>query len=138
MVSALTHFVGGSQQRSAGIAALSALRGRNARGWRSYSPAISKLFYLQLLYVLQDGQNKYEAHEVANIVQIGGWLFDEASSLRDALPLDSIKADSLIRAIDFWLAGAADCKKLGVESARVAEWRSLLSAEAAQQVSAQP
>jgi hypothetical protein len=110
VVSALTHFVGRSQERSAGLAALRVLSGgagsfprdasmaqpppgswvrvfarlwfaarasRSRARWSRYAPAVGQLFYRQLIYVLCHGRNRWEAHEIANVVAMADWLVND-------------------------------------------------------------
>jgi hypothetical protein len=73
-LTALEHMQG-SQRRSIGIAALTILRDRD-RTWRKYRSTIRELFYRQLLYLYVHGENRWQAHEVANIEAMTAWLFD--------------------------------------------------------------
>jgi hypothetical protein len=110
VVSALTHFVGGSQERSAGLATLRVLSGgagsfpsdasvtqppprswvrvgtrlwlasragQSRAAWSRYAPAVGQLFYRQLIYVLCHGRNRWEAHEIANVVAMADWLIND-------------------------------------------------------------
>src|SRR5881409_3714773 len=60
VVAALSHMGGGSQERSAGVAALMALRGPLGkrpghfykRGWDFYGPAVGQQLFRQLMYLL--------------------------------------------------------------------------------------
>ncbi|MGC5075675.1 hypothetical protein [Agrococcus sp. DT81.2] len=89
VMSALSHLVGGSQHRTAGIAALHVLRGAAVKGgragrWHRYRSAIDALVYAQLLYLLMHGGNRGQAHEIANMDSMAEWLFDgDAAELRD-------------------------------------------------------
>src|SRR5437879_13624171 len=62
---ALGYFTGGSQNRSVGIAGLRIVR--NSTVWPQYCDAIRDLFQKQLIYLLAQGTNRWEAHEIANI-----------------------------------------------------------------------
>jgi hypothetical protein len=96
---ALKHFTGGTQNRSAGIAALRIVRAGSKdfdgdEVWKTYGPAIQGLLYSQLLYLYEKGAperdargkdtrekdekkgiNKTEPHEAANIELMSDWLF---------------------------------------------------------------
>jgi hypothetical protein len=74
VVAALEHMTGGSQERGAGLAALAALRGERSWGARfgrrkglDYEAAIGQHLYRQLIYVMNYGSNKGQAHEIENI-----------------------------------------------------------------------
>jgi hypothetical protein len=65
---------GGSQERGAGLAALTALRRRRlffgSRGtgrWEHYEQAIGQHLYRQLMYVMNYGSNRGQAHEIENV-----------------------------------------------------------------------
>ncbi|SRR6266568_7550911 len=84
IVAALEHMTGGSQERGAGLAALRALRGRQSRAhvferlaWNPYGPVVGQQLYRQLLYVLNYGRNKYEAHEIENVIEMLDWLTED-------------------------------------------------------------
>lgn len=93
VVSALNHFVGGSQERNAGIAALRVLSGAAAtpdrkrrsyltgnasfRSWHKYGHAVGRLFCGQLVYILTHGKNRFQAHEIANVLAMAEWLFED-------------------------------------------------------------
>lgn len=97
VVSALNHFVGGSQQRNAGIAALRVLSGVAAKSspkrpwprarsrskgsstWHKYGGAVGRLFCGQVVYILSHGSNRWKAHEIANVVAMVDWLLNDRS-----------------------------------------------------------
>ncbi|MDQ0030145.1 hypothetical protein J2S89_001970 [Arthrobacter bambusae] len=80
VVSALTHLVGGSQERTAGIAALTVLSSRlPRRRWAKYTPAVGQLLYSQLVYLLLHAGNRGQAHEIANIIAMADWLLSEGT-----------------------------------------------------------
>ena len=90
VVAALSHMGGGSQDRSAGIAALKALRGPlygrsglfdRLRGWNAYGPAIGQQLFRQLIYLLNYGKGRYWAHEVENIIAMTDWLLRDSEQL---------------------------------------------------------
>jgi hypothetical protein len=85
IVSALTHLVGGSQERSAGLATLRTLRARTGRrAWGEYSSSVERLLHTQLLYVLVHGRNRWQAHEAANVEVMAEWLLsDQTFSLTE-------------------------------------------------------
>jgi hypothetical protein len=64
VVAALSHMGGGSQERSAGVAALLAMRGPvdrppghfDRRGWATYGPAVGQQLFRQLIYVFESRQ----------------------------------------------------------------------------------
>lgn len=78
IVAALGYFQR-SQRRSVGIAALDVLR--NRRAWNEYRGAVSQLFYRQLLYLFAHGENRWQAHEIANIEAMTEWLLDGNMSM---------------------------------------------------------
>ncbi|MGP4105416.1 hypothetical protein [Nonomuraea sp. KM90] len=89
--------MGGTQERSAGLAELWVLRGMKPvtmatrgnrsrfrrhlmfkrRAWARYAPAVGELFYKQLLYVLCHGSRRWQAHEIANVIGMVNWLLDD-------------------------------------------------------------
>lgn len=99
VVAALTHLVGGSQERTAGLAALTILSGSNPyphtesnaaaphsrrsrraqRHWGRYAPAVGQLIYAQLMYLLLHASNRHKAHEIANIIAMADWLLRDGS-----------------------------------------------------------
>ena len=149
LVNALTHFVGGSQQRSAGIAALRVLSGppkRQARrlpacvsrvlrrvhsnrstragvGWRRYGPAVGELFTNQVVYVLSEGKNRWKAHEIANVIAMVDWLLADRE-----LDLDAAKRRSLAAAMGDYLHESAkgplnaDWESLEYIRHKIEEW----------------
>ena len=77
---AFGHFTGGTQKRSAGIAALQIVRAGSEdfdgdEAWKTYGPAIQGLLYSQLMYLYEKGVDKTEPHEAANIELMSDWLF---------------------------------------------------------------
>jgi hypothetical protein len=89
VVAALSHMGGGTQERSAGVAALMAMRGpidRRPRrvdrgGWAIYGPAIGQQLYRQLIYVLNLGKGNDAAHEIENIIAMTDWLLGDKARL---------------------------------------------------------
>jgi hypothetical protein len=89
VVAALSHMGGGTQERSSGIAALMALRGPlarqpgrfDSRGWAIYGPAVGQQLYRQLIYVLNQGKEPYDAHEVENVISMTEWLTSDSRRL---------------------------------------------------------
>ena len=74
-ITALEYFQG-SQRRSVGIAALTVIRDRR-KAWRSYRDTTRQLFYSQLLYLYRHASNRWQEHEISNIVVMTSWLFDD-------------------------------------------------------------
>ncbi len=87
---ALSHMGGGSQARSAGVAALMALRGPLNRtpgrfrnpGWAIYGPAVGQQLFRQLMYVLNHGSRKFHTHEVENVIAMADWLLRDNKTLK--------------------------------------------------------
>jgi hypothetical protein len=85
VVAALSHMGGGSQERSAGLAALMALRGPLGRSpgifekrvWAIYGAAVGQQIYRQLIYLLNYGENRYKAHEVETMILMVHWLLND-------------------------------------------------------------
>jgi hypothetical protein len=85
VVAALSHMGGGSQERSAGVAALLAMRGPLDRplghfdrsGWAIYGPAVGQQLFRQLIYVLRCGKQNTAAHEVENLIVMIDWLLND-------------------------------------------------------------
>ena len=81
MIAALSHLVGGTQERTAGISALVILLGSaeapiSMRGCRSgYCDGATWEFQARTIYVLSHGSRRWAAHEVANLMDMGSWLF---------------------------------------------------------------
>lgn len=84
VVTALGHLGGGSQERAAGLAALRALKSLTGTRWPDYSPVVGQLLYTQLLFVLTQGRNRWEAHEVANLMCMSTWIDSDATLGFDA------------------------------------------------------
>jgi hypothetical protein len=74
----LGFFGGGSQKRSIGIAALRIVE-QDEGAWLHYRDAVASLLYAQLLYLFAHGENRWESHEIANIVSMTDWLIDRAA-----------------------------------------------------------
>jgi hypothetical protein len=85
VAAALSHMGGGVQERSAGVAALSALRGPLSRrprrlsrgGWTIFGPAVGQQLFRQLIYVLNHAEKPYSAHEVENVLSMVDWLIQD-------------------------------------------------------------
>jgi hypothetical protein len=87
MSTALSHFTGKSQNRGVGIAALRMIQESAANltieriltheELKLYQSSIRTLLYGQLLYLYMYGENRYKAHEAANILEMSHWLFSE-------------------------------------------------------------
>ncbi|MFD7626265.1 hypothetical protein ACFV7Q_09485 [Streptomyces sp. NPDC059851] len=92
VTAALSHMGGGTQERSAGVAALRAFRGPIGRGWfgrtrrprlfwrldwKRYAPAVREQLFRQLVYVLTHGRQRFHAHEVENAMAMIEWLLDD-------------------------------------------------------------
>src|SRR3954470_23028210 len=74
VVSALNHLVGGSQERAAGLAALRLLESITPiERWAGYKGFIRNLLSTQLIFVLTEGRNRWEAHEIENAHAISAW-----------------------------------------------------------------
>jgi hypothetical protein len=71
----LAFFGGGSQKRSIGIAALQIVE-KDEAIWPHYRDAVASLLYAQLLYLFAHGSNRWESHEITNIVSMTDWLID--------------------------------------------------------------
>jgi hypothetical protein len=74
-ITALEYFQG-SQRRSVGIAALTVIHDRG-QVWNSYRDTTRQLFYSQLLYLYEHASNRWQEHEISNIVVMTSWLFDD-------------------------------------------------------------
>jgi hypothetical protein len=98
----LGFFAGGSQERSVGIAALRIVE-HDVGAWLRYRDAIASLFYAQLVYLFAHGRNRWESHEIANMVSIMHWLLEP-----EAFPqLSASPKDQLIREMKLYGAEAA-------------------------------
>lgn len=77
VVNALNHLVGGSQERAAGLAALSFLKSETpSERWAAYENSVRDLLVKQLIFVLTAGRNRWEAHEVENVREIANWFIN--------------------------------------------------------------
>jgi hypothetical protein len=103
MSTALGHFTGKSQNRGVGIAALRIIKISSAelaeKGTltkeeeEQYRASIRALLYGQLLYLYIYGQNRDEAHEAANMLDMSEWLFsDYIVGLKDEQKVNLSKA----------------------------------------------
>jgi hypothetical protein len=79
LIVAAVEYFQGSQRRSVGIAALAVLRERPA--WTEYRATVSQPFYRQLLYLIGHADNRWQAHEIANIEGMTDWLLEGDMSL---------------------------------------------------------
>lgn len=85
VVAALSHMGGGSQARSAGVAALTAMRGplklplkrSRQREWALYGPAVGQQLFRQLMYVLNHGENRFVTHEVETVIAMTTWIIED-------------------------------------------------------------
>jgi hypothetical protein len=133
VVAALSHMGGGTQERSAGVAALMAMRGpidRKPRrvdrgGWTIYGPAIGQQLFRQLIYVLNLGKRKHAAHEIENIIAMTDWLLGDKVRLgftdlgqmhRLAISIKAYKGDREVP------AGELQDNSLGQLLNRVDDW----------------
>jgi hypothetical protein len=107
--------VGGSQERSAGLATLDVLRGRSAewwrlpsrRAWRDFAPSVGQHLFRQSIYVLHHGSRRYYAHEIENVIAMVDWLVADAE-------LDFRSHDQqarLLSALDEYLEPSATAAK---------------------------
>jgi hypothetical protein len=90
---ALAQMGGGSQNRSAGVAALLVLRGPIERqprrlaghGWTTAGPAVGQQLFRQLIYVLLHGKGRFVSHEVETLIVMANWLLrDQLLAFGDA------------------------------------------------------
>jgi hypothetical protein len=110
IVAALSHMGGGTQERSAGLAALMAMRGpidcRPRRvdrdGWARYGPAIGQQLYRQLIYLLNEGRGNEAPHEIENIIVMTDWLLRDKALLNFA---DSGQMHRLAVSIEAYMRG---------------------------------
>ena len=100
---ALGYFTGKSQPRSVGIAALRIVRTYSDQ-WPACQGAIRDLLQKQLIYLLVHGENRWEAHEVANIEDMGDWLLLSG----DFDPLSETRQQDLAAAVDQYERDAPD------------------------------
>jgi hypothetical protein len=83
IVTALNHLVGGSQERTAGVAALRVLKDTALSDrWHDYDDAVRNLLTTQLQFILARGRNRWEAHEIANAQEIARWFLDTNGQIR--------------------------------------------------------
>jgi hypothetical protein len=80
IATAFSHFKGGTQNRSAGIAALQIVRAGSEdldkdQAWKTYGPAVQGLLYSQLMYLYNKGAHKASPHEAANVELMSNWIF---------------------------------------------------------------
>jgi hypothetical protein len=137
IIAAMEHMVGGSQQRSAGLATLAVLRGRSAvpwrflsrRAWREYAPSVGQHLFRQSIYVLHHGSRRYYAHEIENVIAMVDWLIDDDE-------LSPEQRARLLSALDEYLTpgatAAKDTTRVGPSVAAIAkraddEWRTRLA-----------
>jgi hypothetical protein len=111
IIAALGHMGGGSQERSAGLAALTALQGRSTgrlrfltrRVWSTYAPSVGQQLFRQSTYVLTHGRRRFYAHEVENLIAMIDWLTTDRE-----LAFDSAEQRKrLMHAVDTYLAESA-------------------------------
>jgi hypothetical protein len=123
IVAALEHMTGGSQERGAGLAALAALRGTRSRDigfgrrrWLDHQAAIGQHLYRQLIYVMNYGSNRGQAHEIENIRVMLDLLLSEDHLIEvcDRGQVERLQ-DSLNR-----FAGTAQTKPGGNEAGAIA------------------
>ena len=124
IVAALEHMTGGSQERGAGLAALRALRGRQSGAhiferlaWKPYGNVVGQQLYRQLIYVVNYGRSKYEAHEIENVIEMLGWLTEDKSLLRSLDPEQRKRLSTSLARYD----GSVHPKQDSVEAPFLAE-----------------
>lgn len=84
VVSSLDHLVGGSQERTAGLAALRLLKSLTpVERWTRYEVFVRDLLSTQLIFVLTEGRNRWEAHEAENARMISAWLLADRQFLSE-------------------------------------------------------
>ncbi|WP_431040835.1 hypothetical protein ACQUSR_02305 [Streptomyces sp. P1-3] len=129
LMSALKQFEGQSQPRSAGIAALRVLSQKRvlklpwgsvplplgaAAAWRSYQETVSELFYRQLLYLFAHGRNRWQSHEIENIIAMTDWLLSGKSLEFDDADKKMHLYGAMTRYLDDWrMIVKAESKRLG-------------------------
>jgi hypothetical protein len=95
---AFGHFTGGTQKRSAGIAALRIVRAGSEdfdgdEAWKTYGPAIQGLLYSQLMYLYKKKSvNETEPHEAENIELMSDWLLGKDFQLNSHMKANLEKA----------------------------------------------
>lgn len=94
---AYDRFAGGSQRRSAGIASLEGLRRSSTRLWKRHETAVDDFVIAQALYLLEEGGNRFEAHELANLRCLLNWIDPARVGPR---PLEAWQLDALRAAIE--------------------------------------
>lgn len=113
VVSALADMGGGTQRRSAGLAALAVMRGNldrrlgrlDARLWQQYGPGVGQQLFRVLAYVLNEA--KIKTHGTENAITMTDWLLRDPM-LRFADPDQRRRLATSLQAYD---------KKLGVSVA---------------------
>jgi hypothetical protein len=125
VMTAVGYFEGGSQKRTIGITSLRAVAESTA-DWARYRVSIAGLFYAQLLYLFRHGDNRWAAHEIANMESMADWLLLD-NVFPSLAPEHKLR---LLDALDRYQAEAVDqdvpakdklLEKLGT-------WRAVLSA----------
>lgn len=92
VIGALDHLIGGSQERTAGLAALRVLsETTDDLRWATYKPAITDLLSVQAQYVLTGGRNRWEAHEIANVRTIASWFLQGNGWTGDAAEVSRVR-----------------------------------------------
>jgi hypothetical protein len=101
IVEALSHLIGGSQKRAAGLSALQILKAitPDAR-WNYYDKSARQLIATQVEYVLTGGSNRWEAHEIQNIREGARWFVHNGQWTRDER-YSELK-NAALRYIDNW------------------------------------
>lgn len=87
IATAFSHFTGGTQNRSAGIAALQIVRAGSEdldrdEAWKTYGSAVQGLLYSQLMYLYKKGADKSGPHEAANVELMSDWLLGKDFQLK--------------------------------------------------------
>jgi hypothetical protein len=82
IAAALNNMGGRTQPRSAGLAALMAMRGHLDKqpsishrwSWNTYGQAVGQQLFRQLVYLLSHRSEEYSNHEIENIIAMMNWL----------------------------------------------------------------
>jgi hypothetical protein len=105
-VAAFDHLRKSSQERAVGLAALRLLEQTTGLRWTDYRSSVGQLLHTQLVFVLTRGRNRWEAHEVENMINMASWLATDG----DHLGLGPDRRRRLEQAmhsyVDGWRAGA--------------------------------
>lgn len=129
---ALGYFTGGTQNRVVGIAALKMVQANSKNlaeeEWRLlYRETTITILCGQLLYLYTYGSNRFEIHELANIITMTDWLLSDQLILFMSLEQRGSLLEAMMK-FKSEAEGPGDSVQINYILTKLPEWASRLSA----------